>query len=83
MHNHPAIFGIAAYWIFSSLVGGMPPPGPDSSMGYVWLHNSLHILAGNVTSAMMNRFPALSQVTEVAKSTTVTNAITTTTAPKE
>ena len=57
--QHPAASAILAYWLFSALVGGMPDPDAKSSAGYVWLHNSLHILAGNISNAMSARYPAL------------------------
>lgn len=50
---------IAVYWLFSAIVGGMPAPEINSSPGYIWLHNSLHILAGNITSAVQAKFPEL------------------------
>ena len=57
--THPAIAGIAAYWIFSALVGGMPPVTDKSSTGYAWFYNSMHILAGNVTAAIQSKYPNL------------------------
>jgi hypothetical protein len=71
---HPAIFAIGSYWIFSAFVGGMPEP--VTAFGtYAWLYNSLHILAGNITSAMQSKFPNLpagatlaTQLTTVATS---------------
>ena len=59
LEQHPAITAIVAYWVFSSVVGGMPAPTASSSASYVWLHDSLHILAGNVTTAFQARFPQL------------------------
>lgn len=59
IHAHPAIFGIALYWIFSAIVGGMPPTTTASSPGYQWLYNGLHILAGNLTAAVAQKFPEL------------------------
>lgn len=56
---HPTFFGIMTYWIFSAVVGGMPQPTDSSPMVYVWLHDSLHILAGNLTAAMASRYPQL------------------------
>ena len=53
--NHSAAFTIVGYWLFSAFVGGMPVPSPASSAGYMWLHNSLHILAGNISTAMSGR----------------------------
>lgn len=59
IHAHPAIFGIALYWIFSAMVGGMPPITTASSAGYQWLYSSLHIIAGNLTAAVAQKFPEL------------------------
>lgn len=72
--QHPALVGIAAYWLFSALVGGMPAPSPQSSSGYQWLYSSLHILAGNLTAAVASKYPNLpagvSQVAETTQHTT-------------
>lgn len=57
--EHPAVCAIAAYWVFSAIIGGMPEPTPDSSAGYIWLHSSLHILSGNLATAMQTRFPSI------------------------
>ena len=57
--KHPAVAAIVAYWTFSAVVGGMPSPTASSSQGYVWAHNSLHILAGNMTAVMQSKFPNL------------------------
>lgn len=59
IHLHPALCGIAAYWLFSAFVGGMPPITATSSPGYQWLFNGLHILAGNVTAAVQTKFPEI------------------------
>jgi hypothetical protein len=56
--QHPfAIVG--AYFVFSAIVGGMPVPTSTSSSGYVWMYNSLHILSGNLTTAVQKDFPGL------------------------
>lgn len=73
--QHPALFAIAAYWAFSALVGGMPPPDDNSSKGYTWLHGSLHILAGNLSAAVAQKYPNLPnggtlQVTDTHQQTT-------------
>lgn len=73
--QHPAIFAIAAYWAFSALVGGMPPPDDKSSMSYTWIYNSLHLLAGNIAAAVVSKYPNLPgggtlQVTETNQKTT-------------
>lgn len=57
--QHPAVIGIAAYWVFSALVGGMPALQPASSASYQWLYNSLHILSGNLTTAITAKYPQL------------------------
>ena len=70
---HPAIDAIAAFWAFSAFVGGMPAPTDKSGSGYVWFYNSMHILAGNLTSAMQSKFPNLpsgSTVTQTSASQT-------------
>lgn len=66
MHNligglqaHEVLFTLAAYYIFSSIVGGMPSPDEKSGKAYVWLFNSLHILAGNIA-----RIPQVRQLIE-------------------
>ena len=64
---HPAVFTIAAYWIFSALVGGMPAPTTTSNAGYQWAYASLHILAGNLVSAFQARYPTLSGGTTTEK----------------
>lgn len=53
--QHPAVFAIGAYWVFSAFVGGMPAPSEKSSPAYTWMHDSLHILAGNMTTAFQSR----------------------------
>lgn len=57
--QHEAILAIAGYWVFSAIVGGMPAPDTTSGRGYLWAYNALHILAGNLTSAVSARYPAL------------------------
>lgn len=75
---HPAILAIAGYWLFSAFTGGMPLPDSTSSKAYRWLHDSLHILAGNLNSAVAAKYPNLNgtvQVTDtVQKTTTVVPA---------
>lgn len=57
--EHPAIAAIAIYWAFSAFVGGMPVPKDSSSSAYTWLYNSLHILAGNLSAAVAQKYPSL------------------------
>ncbi len=64
--QHPAVFAIFDYWLFSAFVGGMPEPSASSSAGYRWLHNSLHILAGNLSTAVSAHYPALTLPTGTA-----------------
>lgn len=56
---HPAFFAIVGYWMFSAIVGGMPDPSNTSGPGYRWLHNSLHIMAGNLSAAVSARYPEM------------------------
>jgi hypothetical protein len=51
---------IGLYWLFSALVGGMPDPLATSSLAYRWAFSSLHLLAGNVSTAVQNRYPIAS-----------------------
>lgn len=72
--HHSAIITITAYWLFSAFVGGMPLPDATSSALYRWIHDSLHILAGNLNAAVAAKYPQLPQgsvqVTETAQKTT-------------
>ncbi|SEB40502.1 hypothetical protein [Terriglobus roseus] len=56
---HPAALAILCYWLFSAIVGGMPDPDAKSGPGYRWVHNSLHILAGNLTTAVQAKYPEM------------------------
>ena len=47
---------IALYWAFSAVVGGMPEPDASASLWYRWGFSSLHILAGNVLTAVQSRY---------------------------
>ena len=73
IEQHAAVCAIGGYWLFSAIVGGMPAPSASSSSGYVWLHGSLHILAGNLNAVVATKYPQLgtTQVTETAQTTTV------------
>lgn len=57
MIEHPAVVALAAYWVFSAIVGGMVPPKAESGVGYTWLYNSLHLLAGNISAAVAAKYP--------------------------
>lgn len=46
MHNPLVVLG--AYYVFSSIVSGMPAPDDKSGSGYKWAYATLHTLAGNV-----------------------------------
>lgn len=59
INEHPAVVAIVSYWLFSAIVGGMPAPTETSSPGYRWLHDSLHILAGNISAAVATKYPNL------------------------
>ena len=47
---------IALYWAFSAVVGGMPEPDASTSVWYRWGFSSLHLLAGNVLTAVQSRY---------------------------
>jgi hypothetical protein len=72
--QHPTMTALAAYFVFSALVGGMPSPTDKSSAAYTWLYNSLHLLAGNISVLVASKYPQLPsgavQVTETAQKTT-------------
>jgi hypothetical protein len=56
--QHQFGFAVAIYWIFSAAVSAMPEPKPGDPGGYVWLYRFVHTIAGNLTTAFGNRFPA-------------------------
>ncbi len=57
--NEHTLFVLLGYWVFSAIVGGMPMPTSTSSQAYTWAHDSLQILAGNLSNAIAVRYPAL------------------------
>jgi hypothetical protein len=75
IEDHIGVLGIFAYWLFSAIVGGMPPPTEKSGTAYVWSYGSLHILAGNLTSAVRSRYPALPAGAAAAEQTTTTTVV--------
>lgn len=50
---------IAAYWVFSAFISGMPEPAPTASVAYIWAYKSFHMIAGDVASAMQARYSNL------------------------
>lgn len=54
---HPAPSALAAYWIFSAVVSGMPEPVPASGVGYRWAYGTLHALAGDVSAYIRKQVP--------------------------
>ena len=56
IEQHPLVSGLAAYWLFSAIVGGAPEPTCTSCGAYRWCYASLHLLAGNVQRAMDARY---------------------------
>lgn len=72
--NEHAMLIVLGYWLFSAIVSGMPEPTAASGISYRWLFQSLHVLAGNVSTAISYRFPQLSVpegATAIHKETTV------------
>ena len=53
--KHPIGATLASWFLFSSIVSGMPDPAPTSSIAYVWAHKSLNLLAGNILRSGMLR----------------------------
>lgn len=45
--NH-ALLLLAGWYVFSSMVSGMPAPTSTSGVSYTWAYRSLHLLAGNL-----------------------------------
>lgn len=47
--DHNALALMAAWYVFSAVVSGMPQPAETSGVGYRWAYHSLHILAGDLS----------------------------------
>jgi hypothetical protein len=56
---HQFIAGVVALWLFSAFVSGMPEPLQNSSRGYEWLYNSLHLFTANLNKAFAARYPTV------------------------
>ena len=56
---HPIISGLAAFHLFSNLVGAMDKPDEKSSLGYRYVYRVSHGLAGNLQYALKAKFPAM------------------------
>lgn len=41
---------IAAYFVLSAIVSGMPEPQANSKLAYVWAFHSLHVLVGDLSA---------------------------------
>ena len=59
IQQHPTMFSLALYFLFSAIVGGMPEPDEKSGPAYRWAYHSLHILAGNLAVAASARYGTL------------------------
>jgi hypothetical protein len=70
--DHYSILIVLSYWVFSAIVGGMPEPEKRDGRGYCWLYKSLHILAGNMTTALARYYPQGSVIAESTQSVTIT-----------
>lgn len=46
---------IAAYFVFSAVVSGMPEPAPNSGKAYVWAYHSLAVISGDLSSLIGSR----------------------------
>ena len=60
--QHQFWTAVGIYWVFSAAVSSMPEPGAEDSALYLWLFRFLHTTAGNLTTALSNRFPGLKTV---------------------
>ena len=49
--THSTLVTLAAYYIFSAVVGGMPAPTATDGKGYQWMFATLNILASNIARA--------------------------------
>ncbi len=47
--DHNALALMAAWYVFSAVVSGMPQPAEASGVAYRWAYHSLHILAGDLS----------------------------------
>lgn len=59
LQQHSFWSGVALVWVYSAFVSGMPAPDDKDGKGYRWLYNSLHSLAGNITTALGSKIPGL------------------------
>lgn len=48
---------IAAYFLLSAIVSGMPEPVGTSSVGYKWAFHSLHVLTGDLSRLVSPKIP--------------------------
>lgn len=46
--EHQAWASVAGFWFISALISGMPEPTTESSVGYMWLYSSLHLVMANL-----------------------------------
>lgn len=66
------LVGMAALWIFSAVVNGMPAPAATSSLGYRWLYGSLQFLGSNLSRISSGVPPPSTVSTSVTLSTSTT-----------
>jgi len=43
---------LLGWYVFSAVVSGMPAPAQASGPGYRWAYATLHLLAGNLATAV-------------------------------
>lgn len=55
--NHPALFGMGVFFLFSNAVGALAKPTEKSNGFYVWFFAFSHGLAGNVKYALSKALP--------------------------
>lgn len=53
--NDHGVALLAAYYVFSAIVSGMPEPPANAGVAYRWVFHSAHILAGDLSQVIGSR----------------------------
>lgn len=64
INDHHVWATTIGFWLLSALVSGMPQPTTGSSVAYVWLYSSLHLLMANLQSLFTKKASELTASTE-------------------
>lgn len=57
IHTHPVYVLLAAYFLFSNVVGAMEAPTEKNGAAYRYIYRFGHSLAGNMKYALKAKFP--------------------------